>query len=342
MLYPYQQKKEQFQPKSFDLQAAFVIILLVVLSLTACAADDSVEQSAEVVPAKTQSRAEPSLAPTKAEPEQAIEAEATVDKPQIQPPPAGITRSSIGEQTTPPLISFTGTWSSPDYGPIVLIQEGDTVVGAYSLRDQYGFLAGNVEGETLSHQWWQGPTPEVTYEEAESRGDAYFTIVDDGKTIAGRWRPEGAAEWAGEWNLTKISDQADISKLAPPAEATAPAGDSILMQGATHLPLASSIDLDGQGADFWSDAGGIAARSPEFEPGSGDYASLTFSQCRNKSYQPSIPWGPFPGDAYCFMTNQGYIGKFLIANVDENGGIAIEYTVWNYASPTVPHPPASR
>ncbi len=50
---------------------------------------------------------------------------------------------------------------------------------------------------------------------------------------------------------------------------------------------------------------------------------LTFTYCRIQTYFPDLPWGPIPGDAYCFMTDQGYIGKFLIANVDENGGINI-------------------
>ncbi len=100
-------------------------------------------------------------------------------------------------------IDLTGTWESPEWGQTQLTQEGNKVRGTYVYHD--GQIEGTIDGQRIEFRWWEGVVVGQPYESADpaSRGDGYFNVSSDGKTLTGQWRYEGSSEWAGDWNMKK-------------------------------------------------------------------------------------------------------------------------------------------
>lgn len=114
--------------------------------------------------------------------------------PPAPPPPAPVA----------PAINLTGKWSSSLVGDVLIEQVGHTITGTYQYQDdeditQDGKIEGLLEGNTIKAKWWERPK---VGEGEESRGDLQWTVVGDGKMLAGWYRDEGDAE-KQDWNLER-------------------------------------------------------------------------------------------------------------------------------------------
>jgi hypothetical protein len=98
---------------------------------------------------------------------------------------------------------LTGMWESQEWGQTQLTQEGNKVRGTYIYHD--GQIEGTINGQRIEFRWWEGVAIGQPYESADpaSRGDGYFDVSKDGKTLTGKWRYEGSSEWSGDWNMTR-------------------------------------------------------------------------------------------------------------------------------------------
>ncbi len=86
-----------------------------------------------------------------------------------------------------------------------LNQEGIVVSGAYSYQDQAGYVQGSLDGRLLRFRWWENVEIGQPYSQADksSRGDGYFTLSEDGRSLKGEWRVEGSPYWEGAWTANK-------------------------------------------------------------------------------------------------------------------------------------------
>ncbi|MFZ4634260.1 MAG: hypothetical protein ACOYNO_08660 [Saprospiraceae bacterium] len=100
-------------------------------------------------------------------------------------------------------LSLSGTWASPEWGNMQLVQNGARITGTYD-HDQ-GQIAGIIEKDRILFQWWERVEPGQPYGAAEKnqRGDGYFLISADNKKMQGKWRYDGDAEWDKAWNAAK-------------------------------------------------------------------------------------------------------------------------------------------
>ncbi|NIV32099.1 MAG: hypothetical protein GWN58_22250, partial [Anaerolineae bacterium] len=96
---------------------------------------------------------------------------------------------------------LNGTWRG-NFGPVELQQEGSRVWGTYAFKD--GQLEGTLEGNRLDFQWWEGAAGQPYESAAENqRGDGYFVVAEDGRSLEGKWRIEGEETLDGEWALVE-------------------------------------------------------------------------------------------------------------------------------------------
>lgn len=84
---------------------------------------------------------------------------------------------------------FAGSWET-EFGLMTLSVEGTIVVGTY---DGENSIDGRVEGRRLV----------FTYREKTARGEGWFEISADGRSLAGRWRQAGS-EALGDWTGKKV------------------------------------------------------------------------------------------------------------------------------------------
>jgi len=100
-------------------------------------------------------------------------------------------------------MNLTGTWDSPEWGLMELIQLGNKLTGLYTHDD--GQISGNVDGQNITFTWWEKTVKGMPYKNAEKgqRGEGYFQISDDGNFIKGEWRYEGSQNWDGQWSARR-------------------------------------------------------------------------------------------------------------------------------------------
>ena len=90
---------------------------------------------------------------------------------------------------------FSGSWETT-YGRLVLVQEGSSVHGWYSIGGGISTLDGAIEpgsGRLV-----------FTYEEPGATGRGWFDLSDDGCSFHGSWTEEGASGWQG-WEGYRLS-----------------------------------------------------------------------------------------------------------------------------------------
>lgn len=84
---------------------------------------------------------------------------------------------------------FGGLWSST-YGRMRLVTSGEEIHGFYSGEST---LAGKLKDGRF----------EFRYEEPDAKGDGWFKLTDDGETLTGLWKADGASEWS-DWTAKRI------------------------------------------------------------------------------------------------------------------------------------------
>lgn len=101
------------------------------------------------------------------------------------------------------VIDLTGTWNSPEWGMLELVQTGDTVKGTYIYHG--GQIEGTLEGNKLTYRWWEYAPgqPYETVTDPNSRGDGYFLVSPDGNHLEGEWRFSSNKAWDGTWTADR-------------------------------------------------------------------------------------------------------------------------------------------
>lgn len=91
--------------------------------------------------------------------------------------------------------TWSGTWNT-NFNTMTLKQSGASVEGNYAYDD--GHLKGAVTAKVFKGRWDEAPTRKGP----NDAGPFEFTMSSDGKSFTGRWRHDGDAGWAGNWNGT--------------------------------------------------------------------------------------------------------------------------------------------
>jgi hypothetical protein len=101
--------------------------------------------------------------------------------------------------------NLTGTWESPEWGAMTLVQTENKITGTY-VHDR-GQLEGIFVGNQINFRWWELVDAGKPYESADKgqRGDAYFILpaTAKGTSLNGEWRYEGDKSWQGKWTAVK-------------------------------------------------------------------------------------------------------------------------------------------
>jgi hypothetical protein len=97
---------------------------------------------------------------------------------------AGALIARADKRTTQP--SFAGEWRTT-FGVMTLTQSADAIHGEYS-GPPHGTLSGKLEGRRFT----------FTYAEPDAAGEGWFELASDGHAFKGRWRENGAKQWA-DW-----------------------------------------------------------------------------------------------------------------------------------------------
>jgi hypothetical protein len=92
---------------------------------------------------------------------------------------------------------WSGSWDS-DWGIMEFTQTGDQVSATYTHNN--GRIKGTISGNTLTGTWSESPS----YTAPSHAGDVTFTLADDGKSFAGKWRyGSETGKWGGDWKATR-------------------------------------------------------------------------------------------------------------------------------------------
>src|SRR5262249_30537463 len=98
--------------------------------------------------------------------------------------------------TNTPVPNLSGTWSSSQFGNFHLQADGATLTGCYEYKG--GLIDGGLDGHLMRLHWRETDNGE---------GPAVMVLTRDGKGFRGLWRRDADTEWAGRWDLRKVSDQ---------------------------------------------------------------------------------------------------------------------------------------
>lgn len=115
-------------------------------------------------------------------------------------------RADVEPESMPPGGTFTGVWSSPQYGEMQLVQTGSHVVGRYQKNERVGRIQGTVQGDLLRFQW-EEKREMVQGRPTITRGRGYFKyeIGDDGRHYAiGEWGIDNSEVGGGPWRAYKL------------------------------------------------------------------------------------------------------------------------------------------
>ncbi|MFM9951084.1 MAG: hypothetical protein ACKV1O_24325 [Saprospiraceae bacterium] len=117
---------------------------------------------------------------------------------QINP---NLRRSASGQVA----FNLNGAWNSPEWGEMVLVQNGNNITGFY-IHDK-GQIKGIIREDRMEFQWWELVEKGQPYETAKpgQRGDGYFILSNEptGITINGMWRYDGDTDWRNKWTAVK-------------------------------------------------------------------------------------------------------------------------------------------
>jgi hypothetical protein len=115
-------------------------------------------------------------------------------------------RADVEPEKMPPQGSFTGVWSSPQYGEMHMRQSGSHVIGRYEKDQRKGRIQGTVEGDLMRFQW-EEKRELVRGDPTVTRGRGYFKykIGQDGKHyLVGEWGLDDNETGGGPWRAYKL------------------------------------------------------------------------------------------------------------------------------------------
>ncbi len=101
-------------------------------------------------------------------------------------------------------VKLAGIWNSPEWGAMTLVQAaGGKITGTYD--HDGGQLTGILTGNRIEFRWWEKVEKGQPYESAakRERGEGYFVLSEDGKSISGEWRYDGDTTWNSKWTAIK-------------------------------------------------------------------------------------------------------------------------------------------
>jgi tetratricopeptide (TPR) repeat protein len=99
--------------------------------------------------------------------------------------------------------NLSGIWTSPEWGNMEIVQTGDIIIGQYTHDN--GQLKGSIKNNKIVFTWWEKLEKGQSFESAAKgeRGDGYFNISAESKSIKGEWRYDGDTNWKNVWTATK-------------------------------------------------------------------------------------------------------------------------------------------
>ncbi len=91
--------------------------------------------------------------------------------------------------------NYSGLWAT-SFGPMVLVQKGDSVSGFYVMQGEKCSLDGKIKAGKL----------QFTYKEKKAHGEGWFEIAKGQDSFSGQWKAAGQDKWDG-WVGARIKPQ---------------------------------------------------------------------------------------------------------------------------------------
>lgn len=107
----------------------------------------------------------------------------------------------------PPHAGYVGTWFSPQYGKMVITQNGNRVAATYTKDEREGRLEGRVNGDLLIFDWTE-ERELIVGRPSQVHGKGYFRYVigEDGKHyLVGEWGLDNDYTGGGPWRAYRQS-----------------------------------------------------------------------------------------------------------------------------------------
>ena len=130
--------------------------------------------------------------------------------------------------------TFTGVWFSPQYGEMHMRQNGNQVIGEFTMEERRGRIEGTATGNVLHFRWTQ--TRElIPGRPTQTRGGGYFVyqISPEGEhVILGEWGHDNQETGGGPWRAAKsrtrrvhlstdpVEEPSTSSSIPPPRAAS--------------------------------------------------------------------------------------------------------------------------
>jgi len=117
----------------------------------------------------------------------------------------GGSRASVSPGAMPAGGTFTGVWSSPQYGEMHMVQTGVQVVAEYTKDERRGRIQGTVQGDLLRFEWSERREL-VAGRPITTRGRGYFRFVagdDHQMYIVGEWGHDDNETGGGPWRAVR-------------------------------------------------------------------------------------------------------------------------------------------
>ena len=95
-------------------------------------------------------------------------------------------------------VAWTGVWDTT-FGPLVLKQEGNRVVGVYKYGEAgiVGAVVGETDGNYVNFKW-------AEQEGGAGTGHGLFVMAEDGNSFTGAWGTGEDDRGSGSWEGTRV------------------------------------------------------------------------------------------------------------------------------------------
>ena len=101
-------------------------------------------------------------------------------------------------------LNLSGSWYSPEFGDMKLVQDGRMVRGTYEHRrgpDHNGRLRGRIIGDIINLDWVQPGNIDAAI--MPVKGKAWFRISRSGRKLTGRYGYDQSNDDGGVWTAEK-------------------------------------------------------------------------------------------------------------------------------------------
>jgi hypothetical protein len=107
-----------------------------------------------------------------------------------------------------PGLNLSGDWFSPEFGTMIVKQDGIAISGEYEdrfSRDRNGHFKGIIKGDVLRLTWIQPGNPKAAI--MPKKGMAWLRVKKRGLALEGEFGYDKSHDNGGRWSATKATEE---------------------------------------------------------------------------------------------------------------------------------------